>query len=90
MEAGRYKIRDETAGGGGVLNAKEWNNSIKAGMTVSMAMILRKQVVANKTEHNCPACNSLYTGPKSNDLERVQWFVDVFSRVIKYVTANFA
>ncbi|KAL0635228.1 hypothetical protein Q9L58_005874, partial [Maublancomyces gigas] len=72
VEAGRYKIRDETAGGGGILTAKEWNNSIKAGMTVSMAMVLRKQVVANETEHNCPACNSPYTGPKSNDLERVQ------------------
>lgn len=89
MEAGRYKIRDETAGRGGILTAKEWNNRIKPGMTVSMAMVLRKQVLANKTEHNCPACNSPYTGPKSNDLERVQWLVDVLSRVIKYATANF-
>lgn len=89
VEAGQYTIRDESASEGGILTAKEWNKSIKAGMTVSMAMVLRRSAAANTTEHDCPSCNSPYRGLKSKDLEIVQWLVYVLSLITQYVTADY-
>lgn len=71
VEAGRFKITDE--GGGNILSEKEWKDSIKPGMTLSMAMVLRKRDDPDTTEHNCPACEMTYTGEKTKDLERVKW-----------------
>lgn len=70
VAARRFQITNET--GGGILTAKEWKDTIKAGMIVSMAMVLQEDCT-DTTEHACPSCKSPYAGPKGNDLERVKW-----------------
>lgn len=79
VNAGRYQITNES--GGGILTAKDWKDTIKAGMTVSMAMVLRKDADFATTEHDCPSCKSPYHGSKSKDLERVQWSVSLWGSV---------
>lgn len=74
VEAGRYEIVDES--GGGVLTSKDWKKNIKPGMRLSMAMVLRKEKAFDTVGHNCPSCNQEYQGPKTQDLQRVQWYVD--------------
>lgn len=72
VAARRFQITNET--GGGILTATEWKDKIKAGMIVSMAMVLQRQEdYTDTTEHDCPSCKSPYAGLKGKDLERVKW-----------------
>lgn len=72
VDAGKYEIADEA--GGAILNMRKWSDSIKPGMTLSMAMILWKQQVSgNRLKHTCPSCHSPYNAVKRRDLERVRW-----------------
>lgn len=71
VDAGRYEIANEAMGT--VLTAKDWEDIIEPGMTLSMAMLLRKRNVADTTGHNCPSGDWPYNGAAGKDLERVRW-----------------
>lgn len=74
MEAGKYRITDETDGT--VLTALDWKTRIKPGTKLSMEMVVEKWAFKRR-EHSCPACHMIYTGAKTKELERVKWY-DIF------------
>lgn len=87
VAARRFQVTNET--GGGILTANKWKDTIKAGMIVSMAMVLRKKLdCSGMTEHNCPSCQSPSTGLKGKDLKRVKWLVYISSLVIFYIVTD--
>ncbi|RPB14067.1 hypothetical protein P167DRAFT_73217 [Morchella conica CCBAS932] len=45
----------------------------REGMTLSMAMLIKKQRKMTDKEHKCPQCYSIYIGAASEDLEPVRW-----------------
>lgn len=72
MKAGRYRITDEASGT--PFTALEWNDNIKPGMVLSIAMVLRKPHAG--PEHRCLACDMGYVGETTRELQRVRWYAD--------------
>lgn len=63
------------SGGGEILKACVWNSTVEPGITVSMAMVLRKLKGSGAAEHDCPSCDSPYEGVERKELERAQWYI---------------
>ncbi|RPB07445.1 hypothetical protein P167DRAFT_579267 [Morchella conica CCBAS932] len=78
VERGEYDITNEESGA--LLRPEDW--TVMAGMKLSMAIIIRKNVKKGGRDHRCPACGTQYTGPVGTGyhLERVnckyckRWF----------------
>lgn len=71
VERGEYDITNEESGA--LLRPEDW--TVMAGMKLSMAIIIRKNVKKGERDHRCPACGTQYTGPVGTGyhLERVNW-----------------
>ncbi|RPB07441.1 hypothetical protein P167DRAFT_404274 [Morchella conica CCBAS932] len=72
VERGEYDIINEE--NGALLRVEDW--TVRPGMTLSMAIILRKSIKKGENDYRCPACKTQYTRPVGTaagyDLERVQ------------------
>lgn len=72
VKAGKYQITNDSDGS--ILTAQEWEANIKAGLTVSMAMVLRKRDASDQTAgSNCPSCATPYIGIKGIEIGGVRW-----------------
>ncbi|KAL0630921.1 hypothetical protein Q9L58_010224 [Maublancomyces gigas] len=71
VKAGKYQITNDS--NGGILTAQQWEANIKAGLTVSMAMVLRKrEAIEENAGNNCPSCATPYMGIESIVVEGVR------------------
>ncbi|KAI5847032.1 hypothetical protein DFP73DRAFT_361849 [Morchella snyderi] len=59
VERGEYDIINEE--NGALLRVENW--TVRPGMTLSMAIILRKSIKKGKHDYRCPSCKSQYTRP---------------------------
>ncbi|KAI5836806.1 hypothetical protein DFP73DRAFT_570522 [Morchella snyderi] len=81
VEKGEYDIMNEE--NGALLRPENWSYTVRAGMTFSMAIVLRKTIVKGENDYRCPACKTRYIRPgdtaTGHGLERVQC-VDKYCR----------
>ncbi|KAI5850545.1 hypothetical protein DFP73DRAFT_238231 [Morchella snyderi] len=84
VRARRYQIKDEISGL--ALGKENWQERLKPGMRISMAMELHKNLDIHSTQHKCPRCDYPHPGITSDHLARVRCrqcrtFFEVSSRL---------
>ncbi|KAI5850568.1 hypothetical protein DFP73DRAFT_239062 [Morchella snyderi] len=76
VERGDYDITNEESGA--LLGPEDW--TVTAGMMLSMAIVIRKNVRKGESDHRCPGCGTKYTGHVGTGYQRVnctyckRWF----------------
>ncbi|KAI5847033.1 hypothetical protein DFP73DRAFT_362752 [Morchella snyderi] len=74
VERGEYDIINEESGA--LLGVQDWRKTIKPGMLLSMAIVLREETEKDENDYTCPVCKTQYAGPVGSStghtLERVK------------------
>lgn len=89
VDAGQYELMDERTGG--VLTAEEWTSSVKPGMLLSMAMVIRIRGSSEAEKQRCPSCECRLDEVQTSNDSRVTWYLfclyafSLFRRTADYV-----
>jgi hypothetical protein len=55
-----YTLADESSNGD-LIDRESWDGTIKAGMSIGLSMILRKESSSSRNGTSCPRCNKQCT-----------------------------